>query len=42
MLAFIEDVRTFLARDDDEVKTTVANIRVLKKRFEGADLKNAA
>ncbi len=36
MLAFINDVRTFLSRDDDEVKDTVANIRALKKRFEVA------
>lgn len=42
LLAFINDVRTFLARDDDEVKTTVANIRALKKRFEGDRLKQVA
>jgi len=35
-LAFINDVRTFLSKDDDEVKNTVANIRALKKRFEDA------
>ncbi len=42
LLAVINDVRTFLSRDDDEVKDTVANIRALKKRFEGGELKQAA
>ena len=41
-LAVINDVRTFLSRDDDEVKRTVANIRTLKKRFEGDALRQAA
>ncbi len=42
MLAFVNDVRTFLRRDDDEVKLTIENIRTLKKRFENGDLKRAA
>ena len=41
LLAFINDVRTFLSRDDDEVKRTVANIRALKKQFEGGEFKQA-
>jgi len=39
---FINNVRTFLSRDDDEVKRTIQNIRLLKKQFEGDELKNAA
>jgi len=42
MLAFINDVRTFLSRDDDEVKRTIENIRLLKKQFEGGEFKKAA
>jgi hypothetical protein len=34
MLAFINDGRTFLSTDDDNVKRTIENIRSLKKRFE--------
>ena len=42
LLAFINDVRTFLSKDDDDVKNTVANIRALKKRFEGSEFREAA
>ncbi len=42
MLAVIDDVRTFLNSDDENVRRTVANIRALKKRFEEDDLKQAA
>jgi hypothetical protein len=42
LLAVINDVRTFLNTDDENVKRTIENIRLLKKQFEGAEIKKAA
>lgn len=41
-LAFINDVRTFLSTDNENVKRTAENIHLLKKQFENDEFQQAA
>jgi hypothetical protein len=42
LLAVINDVRTFLSTDDDNVKRIIQNMRLLKKQFESGESKQLA